>query len=72
MVKPPIVWGTLSFREEGRPNQKKKICAKNFFFFFWKLFNFFDYSNPLIKPATEQPPQFHLLFSPILQNFLHL
>ncbi len=24
MVKPPIVWGTLSFREEGRPGQKKK------------------------------------------------
>jgi hypothetical protein len=23
MVKPPIVWGTLSFREEGRPDQKK-------------------------------------------------
>jgi hypothetical protein len=24
MVKPPIVWGNLSFREEGRPVQKKK------------------------------------------------
>ncbi len=24
MVKPQIVWGTLSFREEGRPDQKKK------------------------------------------------
>ncbi len=23
MVKPPIVWGNLSFREEGRPDQKK-------------------------------------------------
>ncbi len=23
MVKPPIVWGTLSFCEEGRPDQKK-------------------------------------------------
>ncbi len=28
MVKPPIVWGTLSFREEGRPDQKKKHLAQ--------------------------------------------
>ncbi len=36
MVKLPIVWGTLSFREEGRPDQKKKkkklvFALPNFF-----------------------------------------
>ncbi len=30
MVKPPIVWGNLSFREEGRPDQKKKKKKRNF------------------------------------------
>ncbi len=33
MVKPPIVWGTLSFRKEGRPDQKKKrivLCFVDF------------------------------------------